>query len=46
MRKCDQCLSIGDMGGCQNFKSDYYGEDVSKQKVPATCEEYERDCKK
>lgn len=29
--KCDRCLSIGDMGSCQNFKSERYGEQVSGQ---------------
>ncbi len=40
MSDCNKCLSKGDMGKCQNFKSVHYGERVP---VAGECEVYERD---
>ena len=37
---CEQCLSIGDMGSCQNFKSPLFGCIVTND---SSCGEFERD---
>ena len=44
MNKCDKCLSIGDMGRCQNFKSPFYGLLVRGHEEGCEC--FERDFEK
>lgn len=37
---CDKCIHKGDMGSCQNFKSELYGYSVDDQEA---CDKFEMD---
>jgi hypothetical protein len=44
MSQCNKCISIGDMGKCQNYKCPFYGQAVEGEE--RDCTFFERDGEK